>query len=87
MLNPKTVLFFVAIFSTTVSPETPLALKIVYGLWMYSVNALWFTFVAVFFTHKNIRQAFLARAHYFNWVMEFILAILALYVVYEILIK
>lgn len=49
MLNPKAVLFFVAIFSTIVSPKIPLALKIVYGLWMCSVNALWFILLWLFF--------------------------------------
>lgn len=45
-----------------------------------------YTFVAVFFTRTRIRQAFLAQSHYFNWVMGLILAILALYVVYEVFI-
>ena len=40
VLNPKAVLFFVAIFTSLISPNTPLFLKIGYGLWMCSVNAL-----------------------------------------------
>ncbi|KGQ55884.1 LysE family translocator [Gallibacterium anatis] len=87
VLNPKAVLFFVAIFTSLISPNTPLFLKIGYGLWMCSVNALWFTFVALFFTKPAIRQAFLSKAHYFNRIMGIILALLAFYVVYEIFIN
>ncbi|KGQ30434.1 lysine transporter LysE [Gallibacterium genomosp. 2] len=85
VLNPKAVLFFVAIFTSLISPNTPLFLKIGYGLWMCSVNALWFTFVALFFTKPAIRQAFLLKSHYFNRIMGVILALLAFYVGYEML--
>jgi len=58
-LNPKATLFFLAIFTTLVSPSTPLTIQIMYGVWMCAVNAAWFMAVANLFTVTRIRNSFL----------------------------
>ena len=83
VLNPKAVLFFVAIFSSTVSPRTPLGLKWFYGIWLCGVSALWFTFVALFLTQPRIRKGFVRYAPYINKAMGYLLFALAFYVLYQ----
>ncbi|WP_151815399.1 LysE family translocator [Acinetobacter soli] len=60
-LNPKATIFFLAIFTTLVSPNTPTNIQIFYGVWMCVVTALWFILVSLLFSRASIRQAFLKR--------------------------
>lgn len=57
-LNPKPVLFFLSIFSTVVSHETPAAVKFGYGLVMATCLIAWFVGVSLFLTTPRMRQAF-----------------------------
>ncbi|WP_180897979.1 LysE family transporter [Martelella soudanensis] len=57
-LNPKPVLFFLSIFSTVVSHETPVAVKFGYGLVMASCLIAWFIGVSLFLTTPRMRTAF-----------------------------
>lgn len=65
-LNPKPVLFFLSLFSVLVSPETPLAIQAVYGLFMAASLILWFVGVSAFFTVKAVRDRFTALGKWFN---------------------
>lgn len=71
--NPKATLFFLAVFTTLVSPATPLAVQALYGVWMCAVNAAWFTLVAVLFTLAPVRQAFLRLGHWLERAMGVLL--------------
>ncbi|RAI37865.1 LysE family translocator [Rhodoplanes roseus] len=66
LLNPKATLFFVSLFSTIVSPTTPLALQFGYGVAMALVLAAWFTIVAVCLTTGAARAAFARAGRWFN---------------------
>lgn len=66
LLNPKATLFFVSLFSTIVSPSTPLALQFGYGLAMALVLAGWFSIVALFLTTGTARAAFARAGRWFN---------------------
>ena len=57
-LNPKPVLFFLSIFSTVVSHETPAVVKFGYGLVMATCLIAWFVGVSLFLTTPRMRQAF-----------------------------
>ncbi len=57
-LNPKPVLFFLSIFSTVVSHETPAAVKFGYGLVMATCLIAWFVGVSFFLTTPRMRAAF-----------------------------
>lgn len=65
-LNPKATIFFLSIFTTLVSVTTPLKIQAVYGIWMCMVNALWFIFVAKFFSYSSIREQFLKNINLFE---------------------
>ena len=69
VLNPKATLFFLAVFTTVVSADTPLFIQVFYGLWMCLVNILWFALVSVVFSHRTVRQQFLNMGHWFERLM------------------
>lgn len=62
-LNPKATLFFLALFTTVVSPSTPIAYKLVYGLEMVIATFAWFAFVAVILSHSKINSLFARVKH------------------------
>ncbi|TNB47523.1 LysE family translocator [Martelella lutilitoris] len=57
-LNPKPVLFFLSIFSTVVSHETPAGVKFGYGLVMATCLIAWFVGVSLFLTTPRMRSGF-----------------------------
>lgn len=71
--NPKATLFFLAVFATIVSSDTPLKIQALYGAWMCIVNAMWFVVVSVMFSNSRIRNAFLRMGHWFERMMGVIL--------------
>lgn len=58
ILNPKAVFFFLSIFSTMVSINTPIAVKFGYGLVMAASLIAWFVGVSIFMTRPKTRAAF-----------------------------
>jgi len=60
VLNPKATLFFLAVFSQFIDPQTPLAIQALYGMTCVVMTGLWFSFVAVFLTTPKVKKAFLA---------------------------
>lgn len=66
LLNPKATLFFVSLFATIVSRETPVATQFAYGAALAIFLALWFCIVAVFFTTRSMRSAFERMGHWIN---------------------
>ena len=60
-LNPKTMLFVVSAYSQVVQPGSSLGLNFAYGAFMSLAHWLWFSLVALFFSHELLRQAMLRR--------------------------
>lgn len=75
--NPKATLFFLAIFTTIISTDTPLNIQALYGVWMCFVNALWFVIVALFFSSNKVRMLFMRMGHWFERTMGVILILFA----------
>lgn len=65
-LNPKPVFFFLSIFSTVVSLQTPVAIKFGYGLVMASCLILWFVGVSLFMTTPAMRLRFTRISHWID---------------------
>lgn len=65
-LNPKAMLFFLSLFSTLVSPETPLAVQGFYGLSMGALLVCWFALVTMFFTGRAVRDGLVRFGRWFN---------------------
>ncbi|WP_448512026.1 LysE family translocator [Photorhabdus laumondii] len=72
-LNPKATLFFLAIFTTVVSSNTPIPIQMFYGVWMCMVNAVWFVLVSVIFSNVLIRNKFIRKGYWFERVMGLVL--------------
>ncbi len=58
LLNPKATLFFIALFSVGIAPTTPAWVQAAYGLWMALATMVWFSVVALIFTHARVRAAY-----------------------------
>lgn len=58
-LNPKTTLFVVSTYTQVVHADTSLATQIGYGFFMSFAHWIWFSFVALFFSHSGLREKML----------------------------
>ncbi|TQI80111.1 threonine/homoserine/homoserine lactone efflux protein [Serratia fonticola] len=65
-LNPKTTLFVVSTYTQVVNPETSVLLQIAYGLFMSFAHWIWFSLVALFFSHAALRDIMLAKQEILN---------------------
>lgn len=59
VLNPKTTLFVVSVYTQVVRPDTPLAVQVAYGLFMSLAHWLWFSVVTLFFSEERLRSRML----------------------------
>ncbi|MFI5356568.1 MAG: LysE family translocator [Opitutales bacterium] len=76
-LNPKAALFFIALFSVVISPQTPRLVRAGYGLWMAFATAAWFSLLSAVLTRESVRGYFRRCGHWFERVMGVILLLLA----------
>lgn len=77
LLNPKAVLFFLALFTSIVSFATPGPIKVFY-LGAMSVELFaWFVLVSLFFTMAQVRLAFFRAGRWFNRVTGLTFLVLA----------
>ncbi|HEY5715930.1 MAG TPA: LysE family transporter [Psychromonas sp.] len=77
LLNPKATMFFLAIFTTVVSINTPLAVQSIYGIWISLTTALWFLLVSLFFSQHRVRAKFVSHGYIFERVMGALLLLFA----------
>lgn len=68
-LNPKATLFFLAVFTQVIDLNTPLGIKVLYGLEMSLATFLWFAAVAIILSHTRIKQRFSKIQHYIEKTM------------------
>ena len=55
LLNPKSVFFFLALFTTVIKPSMPIIVQIGYGFEITLIDSLWFSIVASLFSNKKIK--------------------------------
>jgi RhtB (resistance to homoserine/threonine) family protein len=58
ILNPKTVLFFIALFTQVVAPGTPLAAQVGIGAYIVLTHLAWFAFVVLVLTNPAALRGF-----------------------------
>jgi RhtB (resistance to homoserine/threonine) family protein len=63
-LNPKAMLFFLSLFTVFLSPHTPTAIMITYGVITFVTTLLWFVFVALCFSSQKLRKYFSSISHW-----------------------
>lgn len=78
ILNPKASLFFLAVFSQVVSPQTSFFMKSLYASEMVLMTILWFSLVAWTVDKKTVRHIYLRTKHWIDRSMGVVLAALGL---------
>lgn len=72
LLNPKAALFFLSIFSQFMTPETPEAVRWIYGAEVVAAHVLWFVLLALFLSTGGIRAAYTGAARWIDAGVGFI---------------
>ncbi|RUO81271.1 lysine transporter LysE [Idiomarina tyrosinivorans] len=76
-LNVKATLFFLALFTTIISPQTPLVVKMGYGAYLTVATAAWFLTLSWILTHKRWFAVLWRNSHWLDRVMGVLLILLA----------
>ncbi|MBA3987577.1 MAG: lysine transporter LysE [Idiomarina sp.] len=82
-LNPKATLFFLALFTTIIAPQTPTWVKGIYGVYMALATAAWFCLLAWLLGNPVVRQWLLAKGYWFDRVMGGFLWLLAAHLLWQ----
>lgn len=64
VLNPKATLFFLALFTQVIDPNTPKYIQTLYGIEMMIITFAWFVLVALFFSHATIKKRIMHVQHF-----------------------
>ena len=85
LLNPKIALFFLAIFSHIVQPDSGLTETGLMGITAALIDACWYVFVALLLTGSNIGRIFQNRAKIVSMISGGFLILIALYLLFEMI--
>ncbi len=77
-LNPKATLFFLSVFAVAVSPDTPHAIKLGYGLYLAIATGIWFCVLSLFLSAKKVTQFIGKKGYWFDRIMGVVLILLAI---------
>lgn len=69
ILNPKAPVYFVALFTSVLSPKMPTWQLAVYGIWMMFLQFLWFATVVLFLSVPKFNHFFQTYAHWLNRIL------------------
>ena len=83
VLNPKATLFFLSLFTTIVSAQTPMGIQALYGIWMSVMTGAWFVFLSLMLTQQRVRQFFASFGHWIDRVLGAFLIILAILLLFS----
>ncbi|MBT5773387.1 MAG: LysE family transporter [Dehalococcoidia bacterium] len=64
LTNPKVTLFFLALFTQVIEPETSSSLKALYGGTIIAISLTWFGFLAMVVGHEAVRARLRATSHW-----------------------
>jgi RhtB (resistance to homoserine/threonine) family protein len=75
-LNPKVTLFFLALFTQVIHPNTPFTTQAIYSLTIVDIEFFWFALVATVVSQDTVRYRFLSISHWFDRAMGTVLIFL-----------
>ena len=78
LLNPKATLFFLALFTQIMQPETPLATQVVYGGTVALQSLVWFSLLALLISQRWVKQLLVNVSHWLERVTGALLILLGL---------
>ncbi len=64
LLNPKATLFFLALFTQVIRPETPQAVQAIFGITPPVIEVAWSAAVIGFLSQDAVRRKFLGASHW-----------------------
>jgi threonine efflux protein len=68
-LNPKAPIYFVALFTVVLSPALPTLHLVIYGVWMMTLQLLWFSTVVVLLSRPSVNKKFQRLGHWIDRVL------------------
>ena len=78
ILNPKTSIFFLSIFTQVVSVDTPLIMQVSYGVIIMLAHLIWYSGVTLLLSHPNMLPLFNRQTQNIDKVAGCILMIIAI---------
>ncbi|WP_028880283.1 LysE family translocator [Terasakiella pusilla] len=82
LLNPKAILYYPAVFTFVLSSDISNGEITIYGLWMMSIHALWFTFVVLILSKPRINQLYGQYSHWIDRILGVAMVLLGLKVIF-----
>ncbi|RUO44106.1 lysine transporter LysE [Aliidiomarina taiwanensis] len=82
-LNMKATMFFLALFTSIVSVETPLVVKSLYGGYLAMATFVWFAALSLLLGKTPLRGWLYAYGHWLDRVMGLIVFILAMHLLWQ----
>ena len=76
-LNPKATLFFLALWTVVISPETPVGIQALYGLYLALATFVWFAMLSRLLGQQRVRGLLLRSGKWFEAGMGAVLLFLA----------
>jgi threonine/homoserine/homoserine lactone efflux protein len=77
-LNPKATLFFLALFTAVIDPNTPTSIQVIYGLYLAGATFLWFAFLSLILGIPRVRVFILRMGAWLERAMGAILILISL---------
>lgn len=81
--NPQTVLFFISIFSVTLTPETPVWAKIVSWFGIVIASVLWRTLLSVAFSLPAVRRGYGKAQRMLGGIIGMALGAFGIHLIYQ----
>ena len=76
-LNPKATLFFLALWTVVISPETPVGIQALYGVYLALATFVWFAMLSRLLGQQRVRGLLLRSGKWFEAGMGVVLLLLA----------
>lgn len=80
-LNPKATLFFLALFTVVIDPDTPTAIQLMYGLYLAVATFLWFSLLSLVLGIPAVRDFIIRIGVWLERGMGAILILISLQIV------
>jgi RhtB (resistance to homoserine/threonine) family protein len=78
LLNPKCIIFMLAIFTTVIKPDTTYAMKFIYAADLALITMLWFCILSIILKHQRVKQGLGTAQHLVSKVMGCFLIVFGL---------
>ncbi len=78
LLNPKATLFFLALFTQFIHPETPVIAQAAYGATIVGIAFVWYPLLAIVISQRRVRKTFQSISHWVERVTGAVLIALGL---------